>query len=121
MLTNTVPQLEYSLRYVLEQAGVDSSHIKNDMTQENRTLSVMLEKDREILEKLFGSAIVFEIENIFDFRGGPSIRHQVAHGLISGNECHAPDSIYACWFIFRLCCLPIFPHWQQISDRLNGL
>ena len=116
-----VPQLEYSLRYVLEQAGVASSRIKNDMTQENRTLSVMLEKDREILEKLFGSAIVFEIENIFDFRGGPSIRHQVAHGLISGNECHAPDSIYACWFIFRLCCLPIFPHWQQISDRLNGL
>ena len=116
-----VPQLEHSLRYVLEQTGVDSSRIKNDMTQENRTLSVMLEKDRGKLEKIFGSAIVFEIENIFDFRGGPSIRHQVAHGLISGNECHAPDSIFACWFIFRLCCLPLLPHWQQITDRLSEL
>ena len=116
-----VPQLEHSLRYIIEQAGIDSSRIKNDMTQENRTLSTMLEKDREMLEKIFGSAIIFEIENIFDFRGGPAIRHQVAHGLISGNECHTPDSIYACWFIFRLCCLPIFPHWQQITDWLNEL
>ena len=116
-----VPQLEHSLRYVLEQAGVDPSRIQNDMTQENRTLSVMLEKDRETLEKIFGSAIVFEIENIFDFRGGPAIRHQLAHGLISGAECNGPDPIYACWFIFRLCFLPLFPHWQQITDRLNEL
>ncbi len=46
-----VPQLENSLRYVLKQAGVDASRIQNDMTQENRTLPIMLDKDREALEK----------------------------------------------------------------------
>ncbi len=107
-----VPQLENSLRYVLKQTGVDPTSIQDNMTQENRTLSTMLEKDREALDQIFGTATVFEIENIFDFRGGPMIRHQLAHGLVSGRACYEPDSIYACWFIFRLCCLPLFPHWQ---------
>ena len=116
-----VPQLENSLRHVLKQAGVEPSAIQSDMTQENRTLSVMLTRDREALEAVFGAAIVYEIENIFDFRGGPSIRHQLAHGLISGGECYGTDSIYACWIIFRLCCLPLFPHWHVVAERLDQL
>jgi hypothetical protein len=68
-----VPQVENSLRYVLKQAAVDPSSIKTDMTQESRTISVMLEKDRAVLEKIIGPAIVFEIGNLFDFRGRPSI------------------------------------------------
>ena len=116
-----VPQLENSLRYILKQAGVEPSAIQSNMTQENRTLSVMLARDREALESIFGPAIVYEIENLFDFRGGPTIRHQLAHGLISGNECYGTDAIYACWFMFRLCCLPLLPHWQTVAERLDQL
>ena len=116
-----VPQLEHSLRHCLKQAGIDPSGIQSDMTQESRTLSTMLEKDRELLEKIFTPDIVFEIENIFDFRGGPVIRHELAHGLISGTACYRPDSIYACWFIFRLCYLPLFPHWQEVNDMHEKL
>lgn len=111
-----VPQLENSLRHVLKQATIDTSSMQSDMTQENRTLSVMLGKDRAALEKIFGSAIVLEIENLFDFEGGPSLRHQLAHGLLSAGACHSHDAIYACWFTFRRCCLPLFPHWQQVID-----
>ena len=116
-----VPQLENSLRHVLKQAGVEPSGIQSDMTQENRTLSVMLDKDRRSLEAAFGPAIVYEIENLFDFRGGPSVRHQLAHGLVSGAECFGSDSIYACWFMFRLCCLPLFPRWGAIAEKLDEL
>ena len=115
-----VPQLENSLRHVLKLAGQDPSAIQSDMTQEDRSLSVMLDKDRDALERVLGDAIVCEIENLFDVRSGPAIRHRLAHGLISGPECHGPDSVYACWFVFRLCCLPLGPHWQQIADRLDG-
>ena len=45
-----VPQLENSLRYVLKQTAIDTSSMQSDMTQENRTLSVMLGKDRAALE-----------------------------------------------------------------------
>ena len=116
-----VPQLENSLRYVLKQAGVEPSAIHSDMTQENRTLSVILTRDRDSLEAIIDPAIVFEIENLFDFRGGPTIRHQLAHGLMSANEFYGTDAIYACWFMFRLCCLPLFPHWQQVAQGLDRL
>ena len=114
-----VPQLENTLRHILRNAGVDPSTIKTDMTQESRTLSVLLTREREGLERLLGSAIVFEIENLFHLRGGPSVRHQMAHGLISSGNCYDSDSIYACWFLFRFCCLPLFPHWQHLSQRLD--
>jgi hypothetical protein len=116
-----VPQLENSLRYVLKQAAIDTSSMQRDMTQENRTLSVMLGKDRAALEKIFGPSITLEIENLFDFKGGPSLRHQLAHGLLSTGACHSYDSIYACWFIYRLCCLPLFRHWQQVADAYANM
>lgn len=112
-----VPQLENSLRYVLKQAAIDTSSMQSDMTQENRTLSVMLGKDRATLEQIFGPAIILEIENIFDFEGGPALRHQLAHGLLSASACYSYDAIYACWFLFRLCCLPLFEHWQQVAEE----
>ena len=116
-----VPQLEHSLRHILKHAGVDPSAIRSDMTQEDRTLSAMLNNERGPLEEILGTAIVFEIENLFDFRGGPTLRHRLAHGLVSAGECYDTDSIYACWFIFRLFCLPLFPHWEEVAKRLNQL
>jgi hypothetical protein len=116
-----VPQLENSLRHVLKQAAIDPSSIQSDMTQESRTISVMLDKDRTALEKIFGSAITLEIENLFDFRGGPALRHQLVHGLMSASACEGPDAIYACWFVFRLCCLPLFRHWQHVAAAYEDL
>ena len=67
-----VPQLENTLRHLLRHTGLDPSVIQSDMTQEDHTLSVMFAKEREPLEGMLGSAIVFEIENLFDFGGsGP--------------------------------------------------
>ena len=114
-----VPQLENTLRHVLKHAGLDPSVIHSDMTQEDLMFSVMLAKEREALERIMGSAIVFEIENLFHFRGGPALRHQLAHGLISAGECYGTDSIYASWFIYRLYCLPLFPHWDHLARRLD--
>ena len=112
-------QLEHSLRCVLELADIDPTTIRSDMTQENRTLSVMLEKERGPLEKFLTPAVVFEIENLFDFRGGPSLRHRLAHGLVPAAEFHTPDAIYACWFMFRLYCLPLLPDWDKVAQKLD--
>lgn len=120
-LSILVPQLENSLRHVLTLLGQEPSRIKNDMTQENRTISMMLNNDRATLEKIFRPAIVFEIDNLFDFDGGPTIRHQVAHGLMADGTFDSPDAIYACWFIFRLCCLPMLPRWEGVAKVLDSL
>ena len=116
-----VPQLENSLRHVLKQHGIDPSVIHSDMTQENRSLSGLLDNEREALEKIFGPAIVFEIDNLFNFRGGPALRNRVAHGSMSDAACHSAEAIYACWFVFHLCCLPLFHHWREVSEELDRL
>ena len=112
-----VPQLENSLRYILEQYGEQTSVIRRDATQERIMLSSILKNS--VLRDVLGSAIIYELENLFDFRGGPSLRHQFAHGLVSTNACFESDVIYACWFIFRLTCIPILPNWNDVEQAMT--
>ena len=114
-----VPQLENSLRHLLKLAGSDPSAIRTDMIHENRTLSTMLQRDRDLLEKVLSGALVFEIESLFDFKGGPALRHGVAHGLLSDGQCNTREAIYACWFVYRLCCLPLLERWPEVSAGLD--
>lgn len=114
-----VPQLENSLRHLLKLTGSDASAIRTDMIHENRTLSTMLQRDRHLLEEILGEALVFEIESVFDFRGGPALRHGVAHGLLSDGQCNTREAIYECWFVYRLCCLPLFARWTEVSAALD--
>jgi len=112
-----VPQLENSLRYVLKSNGHDVTRINsNDMTQEDRTISSLYEQMRNEMENIMGAAIVADIERVFLHKAGPSIRHQAAHGLLHDASPFSPDAIYACWLIFHLCCLPLFPYWNEIVE-----
>ena len=116
-----VPQLENSVRHILSLAEQDTSTILSDMTEESRSLPSMLNKCREELEGILGSAIVFDMDNVFVFEGGPKIRHSIAHGLISGADCYSADVIYACWFIYRLCCLPLLGDWAKVAKYLDEI
>jgi hypothetical protein len=116
-----IPQMENSLRYVLRQTSVDPTLLKTDLTQESETLSILLSKRRGALERIFGPAIVSEIENLFDFRGGPNLRHRIAHGMLPADAFSGADVRYGCWFIFRMCCLPLFEHWADVEAYYEGL
>ena len=56
--------------------------------------------------------IVQEIDILFNFRPGPSLRNELAHGKLPWGAFHSPETITACWFIFNLACRPIFDRWQ---------
>ena len=109
------PQLENSLRFSLKEAGFDPTSIKSDMTQQDITMSVMLEAARPNIEAIFGPAIVLELDNLFNVPGGPAIRHTTAHGLQGENAFWSGDVIYACWFVFRLCLLPLLRDWERVE------
>ena len=68
---------------------------------------------RKELDAAFTKAITTDIENVFLIRPGPHIRHDVAHGLLHDGAPYSPDALYACWLIFRLCLLPLFPHLER--------
>lgn len=109
-----IPQLENSLRHVLSIAGRDSSKIEDDGVQGDRALSMLMTVMRDDLEAIFGADAVWEIDALFNFRPGPAIRHEFAHGKIGWNAFYRPDMIVACWFIYYLTVLPLLDRWDDL-------
>lgn len=114
-----IPQLENSLRWILINAGRDTSKTDKEETQEDRSLSALLENKIEDLHAVLGDAIVNEIDMLFHFKLGPSLRHKLAHGKLTAGDCYSVECIYACWFIYRLTCIPLFPQWKsQVAPQI---
>ena len=115
-----VPQLENSLRFVLLNANRESSKIKPDMLQEDRSLSGLLQSLRPELEEVLGPDLVNEIDLLFHHRPGPALRHDMAHGKITTGACYHADGIYACWLIYRLTILPLVRYWkEQVAPEIE--
>lgn len=109
------PMLENSLRHVLKLHGHDVSTFDDArQVQEDRTISALFEQMRPELEEVFGDAITADVENVFLSKPGPSLRHAVAHGLLNDSSPYGADAIYACWLIFRLCCIPLFGQREHL-------
>ncbi|QFY62357.1 hypothetical protein FZ934_04245 [Rhizobium grahamii] len=113
------PLLEASIRHVLKGRGYDVSTFDNaTKTQQDLTISAMFDQMKSELLEVFGAAFVADIEKVFLDQPGPTIRHQVAHGLMTDGNPYGPDSAYACWLIFRLCLITLFPHREKIDVNL---
>jgi hypothetical protein len=110
------PLLENSLRHVLKAHGHEVSKFDDaKRTQEDRTISQLYEQMRGELDSIFGKALTTDIENVFLKKPGPYLRHGLSHGLLHDGDPYAPDAIYACWLIFHLCMLPLFPYRAQVT------
>lgn len=113
------PLLEASIRHILKGRGHDVSTFDNaTKTQQDLTISAMFDQMRPQIVEVFGDAIATDIENVFLLQPGPTIRHEIAHGLMSDGHPYGPDSAYACWLILRLCLIPLFPHREQFDEGL---
>lgn len=108
-----IPQLENSLRHVMLNSSRETSKIKPDLLQEDRSLSGMLGSLRPELEEVFGPDVVNEIDLLFHHSAGPQLRHEMAHGKMSVGECYSPTGVYASWMIYRLTCLPLITYWKD--------
>ncbi|MEB6537057.1 hypothetical protein MXM51_21295 [Pantoea stewartii] len=108
-----IPQLENSLRHILMNAGRDTFKSEKGEIQEDRSLSALIEQKRDDLETILGEETVYEIDLLFHFKAGPSLRHKLAHGKLTSGDCYSAECIYACWFIYRLTCIPLLPYWEK--------
>lgn len=106
------PQLENSLRHVLSDAGIDTSKLDEEMLQEDRSISGLLKNRREQLESIFGVDLIYIIDLLFNFKGGPCLRHELAHGKLAPGSCYHHSSVYACWLMYHMVCLPLLPYWK---------
>ncbi|MBY8337045.1 DUF4209 domain-containing protein [Alteriqipengyuania sp. NZ-12B] len=108
-----LPQLENSLRHILMLSNRDPSKIEQDLIQGDRALSQLLEVNRGELEAILGEDVVDEIDILFNFRPGPALRNEAAHGKLPWGAFFHHSTIFGCWFIFGLTCRPLFHVWQE--------
>jgi hypothetical protein len=108
-----IPQMEHCLRHVLINSSTDTSKMRNDLTQEDRSLSTLLETYRQELVAIFGEDIVLHIDLIFNHRPGPALRHEFAHGKVGDRSYGDPAIYYGCCLIYLLVCIPLIPGWNQ--------
>jgi len=108
-----IPQLEPSLRHILKAHGADPTKRRDDATEEDRSLDAIIANHRSELVDILGTPLLEELNRIFNMQPGPTLRHDVAHGQMSAGQCYSADVIYACWLLYRVCCLFLMKKWDE--------
>ncbi len=116
-----IPQLENSLRYTLEIAGIFTATIESDGTQKDRSLATLLENHHDGLAEIYGDALIFEIDLLFNKRPGPALRHEQAHGKMSDGDFYGEDANFACWLTFKLVCISSSRAWEDVAADLRRI
>lgn len=97
-----VPQIENSLRFVLECQGVNVSNLMGDGTQPVKVLGAIL--GMEEMKTLLGEQLSFELRGCLIEKSGFDFRNRLAHGFLSQDEATSLASITVWWLVLRLCC-----------------
>lgn len=108
-----IPQLEPSLRRILKARGADPTKRRDDATEEDRSVDAIIAHHRGELAKILGAPLLDELDRVFNVQPGPALRHDVAHGQMSAGQCYSSDVVYACWLLYRVCCLFLIKHWEE--------
>ncbi|MFZ5497277.1 MAG: DUF4209 domain-containing protein [Verrucomicrobiota bacterium] len=96
-----VPQVENSLRHILEEQGVDVSNLQSDRTQPVKILSGLLAM--EPAKKILGASLHWEIRGHLLEKTGFDFRNRVAHGFVGDAECRSSAGVATWWLVLRLC------------------
>jgi hypothetical protein len=99
------PQIENSIRHVLELNGVDVSNLNSDGTQPVKTYGGLF--DIKETKAIFGEDMCFELRGCLIEKTGYDFRNQVAHGFVSDAQCCSVAAITVWWLVLRLLAVPI--------------
>lgn len=96
-----VPQIENSLRHIVEISGGRAFGLDEDGIQDAHLLGHLLgsEEARNIL----GEDLVFDLRGLLNERFGTNLRNVEAHGLLDDEDYNSSEAIYFWWLTLRLC------------------
>lgn len=108
-----VPQVENSLRFLLNRQGVITSSLSSEGIQEEFDLNVLLEMPE--LKQITGEDLLFDLKCTLTSRFGSNFRNLMSHGLLDQQDFYSYTAVYIWWLLLRICCLPlIFSQQQEI-------
>lgn len=105
------PQIENSLRYVLESHGVDVSILNSDGTQPVKMLGGIFGFSET--KQIFGESICFELRGYLIEKTGYDFRNRIAHGFVHEGECYSTAGVAVWWLVLRICLTPIYQTNQE--------
>ena len=111
-----VPQIENSIRYVLNRNEVIASALRPDGTQSEQGLDQTLVKPE--LATLLPEDAIFDLRGLLVEQMGDYLRHKTCHGLVSYDEFHSVSAVYLWWTALRMCLLPLI-NAQSQSEPLS--
>ncbi|MCA0851008.1 DUF4209 domain-containing protein [Salipiger thiooxidans] len=110
------PLLEGMVRHLLKQHVHDVTTMDDaSKTQEDRTITALYDAMRPEMDAILGRAVTEDIRRTFLSKLGPSLRHGVAHALLSDGTPYGDDATYACWLIWMIVMWPLLPYWDEIT------
>lgn len=101
-----LPQFEASLRHLLDARGFATSFFSPEGIQEEKPLNVLLAADEA--KQIFGEDGVFELQDLLVDKAGTNLRNEVAHGLVTHEQCYSADALYFWWLMLRFSLLGSF-------------
>jgi len=109
-----VPQVEPCLRHLLKMRGQNPVRRRDDGTEEDLSLGALFDHHRPQLDEILTPARAGEIDRMFNAHPGPGLRHELAHGQVSAEDCASYTVHYAIWMIYQLCSILLINSWDQV-------
>ncbi len=109
-----IPQIEASLRHILQQYGFVTSTLESDGTQKERDLNQLLWMEE--LGQILDPNTLFDLRGILIERFGYNMRNESAHGLMPEAAFFQPAAVYLWWLVLRLCWYGFAPLHRTTND-----
>ncbi len=110
-----IPQVEESIRHVLQGNGVVTSTLDSQLVQKERSLNELMLMPEAV--QIFGEDNLFELRGVLCEKFGFDLRNRLAHGFLTAQECFGPEALLAWWLILRLTAFPVYRALQQQSTE----
>lgn len=116
-LSLLVPQVESSLRNLLESAGFEVTTRDKHGLQSVITIGTILSDRKEELEQILDSNLIKELRLLFSDQHGPDLRNSIAHGLMTHDDFFSSNAVYAWWFILFICIVPVRSRFRPATKQ----
>lgn len=100
-----IPQIEDSLRHILNARGVVTSTHDDFGVQDEFDLNRILDMPK--LTQVLGSDLIFELQALMTEHLGANLRNRLAHGLIGYDDFHSTQVVFLWWMALHFLCVPI--------------
>ena len=109
-----IPQIENSIRVVLQRNEVITTKRIANEVEEERDLNWLL--NHEAIGRCLQPEMAFHLRALLIERFGGNLRNEFAHGLIAEANFHSAAAYYLWWLTLRMCALPFLQSDDSSTD-----